>query len=164
LSGTVAGDRARPGRTGPWLGRRCAAPGIPTARHGRWAIAPSFGRFGETGARQLIIRLNIPSIDLAALQRWNVPAVNRSGIPDAAALAAAGRLDIGSQRLPPRPVSLGGAAARAAPYDEKTRTRNSRAKRPKRRLKVVETGVRNSGHGADKFGFKNLAGVHWNLP
>jgi phosphoenolpyruvate carboxykinase (ATP) len=29
---------------------------------------------------------------------------------------------------------------------------------------VVETGVRNAGHGADKFGFKNLAGVHWNLP
>jgi phosphoenolpyruvate carboxykinase (ATP) len=29
---------------------------------------------------------------------------------------------------------------------------------------VVETGVRNGAHGADKFGFKSLAGIHWNLP
>src|SRR5487761_323599 len=29
---------------------------------------------------------------------------------------------------------------------------------------VQETGMRNGAHGADKFGFKNLAGVHWNLP
>ena len=29
---------------------------------------------------------------------------------------------------------------------------------------MKETGVRNGAHGADKFGFKNLAGVHWNLP
>ncbi len=29
---------------------------------------------------------------------------------------------------------------------------------------MQETGVRNGAHGADKFGFKNLAGVHWNLP
>ena len=29
---------------------------------------------------------------------------------------------------------------------------------------MVETGVRNGAHGADKFGFKSLAGVHWNLP
>ena len=28
---------------------------------------------------------------------------------------------------------------------------------------VQETGVRNGAYGADKFGFKNLAGVHWNL-
>jgi phosphoenolpyruvate carboxykinase (ATP) len=28
---------------------------------------------------------------------------------------------------------------------------------------VQETGVRNGAHGADKFGFKDLAGVHWNL-
>src|ERR1700689_4718098 len=27
---------------------------------------------------------------------------------------------------------------------------------------VQETGVRNGAHGADKFGFKDLAGVHWN--
>jgi phosphoenolpyruvate carboxykinase (ATP) len=32
-----------------------------------------------------------------------------------------------------------------------------------RRLAVQETGVRNSAHGADKFGFDGLAGVHWNL-
>jgi len=29
---------------------------------------------------------------------------------------------------------------------------------------VVEMGVRNDAHGADKFGFKSLAGVNWNLP
>jgi phosphoenolpyruvate carboxykinase (ATP) len=29
---------------------------------------------------------------------------------------------------------------------------------------VNETGLRNSAHGADKFGLKDLAGVHWNLP
>ena len=29
---------------------------------------------------------------------------------------------------------------------------------------MQETGVRNGAHGADKFGFKNLAGMHWNLP
>ena len=29
---------------------------------------------------------------------------------------------------------------------------------------MVETGVRNGAYGADKFGFKNLAGAHWNLP
>jgi len=28
----------------------------------------------------------------------------------------------------------------------------------------VETGVRNGAYGADKFGFKGLAGIHWNLP
>jgi phosphoenolpyruvate carboxykinase (ATP) len=28
---------------------------------------------------------------------------------------------------------------------------------------VQETGLRNSAHGADKFGLKNLAAVHWNL-
>lgn len=28
---------------------------------------------------------------------------------------------------------------------------------------MKETGVRNGAFGADKFGFKNLAGVHWNL-
>ncbi len=28
---------------------------------------------------------------------------------------------------------------------------------------MQETGVRNGAFGADKFGFKNLAGVHWNL-
>src|SRR5580658_1574637 len=29
---------------------------------------------------------------------------------------------------------------------------------------VQETGVRNGAYGADKFGFKDLAAVHWNLP
>ena len=29
---------------------------------------------------------------------------------------------------------------------------------------MKETGLRNGAHGADKFGFKDLAGVHWNLP
>ena len=29
---------------------------------------------------------------------------------------------------------------------------------------MKETGSRNGAHGADKFGFKDLAGVHWNLP
>jgi phosphoenolpyruvate carboxykinase (ATP) len=29
---------------------------------------------------------------------------------------------------------------------------------------VKETGLRNSAHGADKFGLTDLAGVHWNLP
>jgi phosphoenolpyruvate carboxykinase (ATP) len=29
---------------------------------------------------------------------------------------------------------------------------------------VQETGIRNRAYGADKFGFTNLAGVHWNLP
>ena len=29
---------------------------------------------------------------------------------------------------------------------------------------MKETGLRNSAHGADKFGLKDLAGVHWNLP
>ena len=28
---------------------------------------------------------------------------------------------------------------------------------------MQETGVRNGGYGADKFGFKELAAVHWNL-
>lgn len=28
---------------------------------------------------------------------------------------------------------------------------------------MIETGLRNANHGADKFGFKELAGVHWNL-
>ena len=28
---------------------------------------------------------------------------------------------------------------------------------------MQETGVRNGAYGADKFGFKNLAGVHWTL-
>jgi len=28
---------------------------------------------------------------------------------------------------------------------------------------VKETGSRNSAHGADKFGFKDLTAVHWNL-
>ena len=28
---------------------------------------------------------------------------------------------------------------------------------------MKETGVRNSAHGADKFGFKDLAALHWNL-
>jgi phosphoenolpyruvate carboxykinase (ATP) len=28
---------------------------------------------------------------------------------------------------------------------------------------VQETGLRNASHGADKFGFKGLKGVHWNL-
>jgi phosphoenolpyruvate carboxykinase (ATP) len=32
-----------------------------------------------------------------------------------------------------------------------------------RRVGVKETGLRNSQHGADKFGFKDLAAVHWNL-
>jgi phosphoenolpyruvate carboxykinase (ATP) len=32
-----------------------------------------------------------------------------------------------------------------------------------RRTRVKETGLRNSAHGADKFGFKDLAAVHWNL-
>ena len=29
---------------------------------------------------------------------------------------------------------------------------------------MKETGLRNSAHGADKFGLKDLAAVHWNLP
>jgi phosphoenolpyruvate carboxykinase (ATP) len=29
---------------------------------------------------------------------------------------------------------------------------------------VQESGVRNGAYGADKFGFKNLSGLHWNLP
>ena len=29
---------------------------------------------------------------------------------------------------------------------------------------MKETGSRNGAHGADKFGFKDLAGVRWNLP
>ena len=29
---------------------------------------------------------------------------------------------------------------------------------------MKETGLRNGAHGADKFGLKNLAAVHWNLP
>jgi phosphoenolpyruvate carboxykinase (ATP) len=29
---------------------------------------------------------------------------------------------------------------------------------------VQETGLRNAYHGADKFGFKGLQAVHWNLP
>jgi len=29
---------------------------------------------------------------------------------------------------------------------------------------VKETGLRNGAHGAEKFGFKDLAAVHWNLP
>jgi phosphoenolpyruvate carboxykinase (ATP) len=29
---------------------------------------------------------------------------------------------------------------------------------------VKETGLRNSAHGPEKFGFKDLAAVHWNLP
>ena len=28
---------------------------------------------------------------------------------------------------------------------------------------MKETGVRNGAYGADKFGFKDLAAVHWNL-
>src|SRR5215469_2131551 len=32
-----------------------------------------------------------------------------------------------------------------------------------RRAAVKETGLRNSAHGADKFGFSGLAAVHWNL-
>jgi phosphoenolpyruvate carboxykinase (ATP) len=32
-----------------------------------------------------------------------------------------------------------------------------------RRVGVKETGFRNSAHGADRFGFKDLAAVHWNL-
>ena len=28
---------------------------------------------------------------------------------------------------------------------------------------MQETGFRNSSYGADKFGFKDLAAVHWNL-
>ncbi|MGA8229305.1 MAG: phosphoenolpyruvate carboxykinase (ATP), partial [Xanthobacteraceae bacterium] len=28
---------------------------------------------------------------------------------------------------------------------------------------MQETGLRNGAHGAEKFGFKGLAGVHWNL-
>src|ERR1700726_299938 len=32
-----------------------------------------------------------------------------------------------------------------------------------RRSPVKETGLRNSAHGADKFGFSGLAAVHWNL-
>src|SRR6476619_3176003 len=30
-------------------------------------------------------------------------------------------------------------------------------------FRVQEQGVRNSVYGADKFGFKNLTAVHWNL-
>ena len=33
-----------------------------------------------------------------------------------------------------------------------------------RRFCVKETGLRNGAHGADKFGLKDLAAVHWNLP
>ena len=33
-----------------------------------------------------------------------------------------------------------------------------------RRSCVNETGLRNSAHGAEKFGLKDLAAVHWNLP
>jgi phosphoenolpyruvate carboxykinase (ATP) len=33
----------------------------------------------------------------------------------------------------------------------------------RRRLIVQETGLRNRAQGADKFGFKDLAAVHWNL-
>src|SRR6201998_2078597 len=69
------------------------------------------------------------------------------------ALAAAGRLDIGSIRTP--------TGIKKANCRERG---GSRGKRRKRRLKVVETGVRNGAHGADKFGFKALAGIHWNLP
>ena len=29
---------------------------------------------------------------------------------------------------------------------------------------MKETGLRNGAHGAEKFGLKNLAAVHWNLP
>src|SRR4029453_16391624 len=32
-----------------------------------------------------------------------------------------------------------------------------------RRICVKETGVRNGAYGADKFGFEDLAAVHWNL-
>ena len=28
---------------------------------------------------------------------------------------------------------------------------------------MKETGLRNSAHGAEKFGFKDLSAVHWNL-
>ena len=30
-------------------------------------------------------------------------------------------------------------------------------------IRVQEQGMRNSAYGADKFGFKNLAAIHWNL-
>ena len=29
---------------------------------------------------------------------------------------------------------------------------------------MKETGLRNGAHGADKFGFKDAATIHWNLP
>ena len=29
---------------------------------------------------------------------------------------------------------------------------------------MKETGLRNGAHGPEKFGFKDLAAVHWNLP
>src|SRR3954470_8165736 len=35
---------------------------------------------------------------------------------------------------------------------------------PSAEVSVNETGLRNSAHGADKFGLRGLAGVHWNLP
>src|SRR5215471_8680090 len=30
--------------------------------------------------------------------------------------------------------------------------------------RVEETGLRNGAHGAEKFGFKDLEAIHWNLP
>jgi phosphoenolpyruvate carboxykinase (ATP) len=37
------------------------------------------------------------------------------------------------------------------------------ARRVQEETSVQETGLRNGAHGADKFGFKDLAAVHWNL-
>src|SRR5262249_30315126 len=66
-------------------------------------------------------------------------------LADAPALAAAERLDIGSQSVPPRHVSAGRAAARAALRGAKKRDKTadqrpggSRSKRPKRRLRWGE--------------------------
>ena len=47
----------------------------------------------------------------------------------------------------------------------KTRQREEIRRRPDAswRSFVQETGLRNSAYGADKFGFKDLSAVHWNL-
>jgi phosphoenolpyruvate carboxykinase (ATP) len=54
-------------------------------------------------------------------------------------------------------------ATRNGQSKRRTNSREAAAPSGQAEAKVVETGVRNGAYGVDKFGFKNLAGVHWNL-
>ena len=120
------------------------------------AAAQGGGGFGCRGAEQIGERRRAA---VRWRQRTRFVALQRGNTGDIQSVSACDgnrswqglrRLDIGSLSIRERIRWRSGCRQQAAEWVAEA--------------SVKETGLRNSAHGADKFGLKDLAAVHWNLP